>query len=178
MSILDKLTAAIAPPETAEARREARAKARSLSPGNDWLGNLIDQHETIENGFEAARAAATPDEARRRVQELALILNGHSMAEEIAIYPALVIEGHKADALESYEEHQVTKVQMAELERLAPLSEDWVDKLEHIRGAVQHHMYREESSWLPKIVEEASMQDKTMFGQRFQEEYQRYIRAV
>jgi hypothetical protein len=37
------------------------------------------------------------------------------------------------------------KVQMALLEDVPPKSQAFLDKLEHIRGAVAHHLYEEES---------------------------------
>jgi len=37
------------------------------------------------------------------------------------------------------------KVQMALLEDVPPKSQTFLDKLEHIRGAVAHHVYEEES---------------------------------
>lgn len=175
MSFLDKLTAAITPPESAEDRADARATARSYSSGNDWLGNVISQHEQIESAFDAARSAGSAEQANAVVRQLAGLLTAHATAEEAVLYPALVMEGHKLNATSAYQQHQVTKVQIAELETLAPLSEDWVDKLEHIRGAVLHHMYEEEKDWLPKIMEETSRVDHSRLNSRYAEEYDRYM---
>jgi hypothetical protein len=64
-------------------------------------------------------------------------------------------------------------MQMAELERIDPDGQPLLDKLEHIRGAVLHHMYEEEKSWFLELKEKA--EDEAFLTQRFKEEYQRYV---
>jgi len=178
MSFFDKITAALTPPESEEDRREARQKVRSLSTGSDWLGAAISHHEQIEEAFGAARSAGTPEEARTAIRTLADVLIPHSVAEELVLYPTLVMEGHKVDAAAAYQEQQMAKVQMAELEKLTPLSQDWIDKLEHIRGAVLHHIYSEESEWFPKIVEETAPGELAVLNTRFAEEFGRFKKGI
>lgn len=173
MSLLDKIAATLAPPESDEARAEAHRDARVLAAENPWLARVLSQHEDIERGFATALDATSEAAARQAVKELAVLLTAHSVAEEVALYPVLVMEGHKTHATEAYEEQQMTKVQMAELERLAPLTQEWRDKLEHIRGAVLHHVYREESTWFPELIKEASAGDRAMLEMRFSEEFDR-----
>ncbi len=67
----------------------------------------------------------------------------------------------------------MTKVQMHEIEHLDPMSQDWLDKLEHIRGALLHHMYMEEGSRFADLAEKAGT-ESGMLTQRFAEEYERY----
>src|SRR5690606_5137636 len=90
MSFLDKLVAAVTPPESEEDRAEARAKAEQLSRGHGWLAMVLDHHRQIESAIERARTG--PDAATRKqaLKEMALVLNGHSLAEETVLYPALV----------------------------------------------------------------------------------------
>ncbi len=47
-------------------------------------------------------------------------------------------------------------MEMGLLGRLDPFSEDYEDKLEHIRGAVAHHVYSEEGTWFLELAEAAS----------------------
>lgn len=173
MSLLDKIAATLAPPESDEARAEAHRDATALAADNQWLARVLSHHEDIERGFATALDATSEAAARQAVKELGVLLTAHSIAEEVALYPVLVMKGHKAHATEAYEEQQMTKVQLAELERLAPLSQEWRDKLEHIRGAVLHHIYREESQWFPEIIKEASATDRAMLDARFSEEFDR-----
>jgi hypothetical protein len=57
MSIVDKIVAAITPPEGEDARRDARAKAHSAASPGDWLSMVLEHHERIESAFAAVRAA-------------------------------------------------------------------------------------------------------------------------
>jgi iron-sulfur cluster repair protein YtfE (RIC family) len=59
------------------------------------------------------------------------------------------------------------------IEHLDPMSQEWQDKLEHIRGALLHHIYHEEKTWLPNLAEQAGAESETL-TQRFAEEYHRY----
>jgi hemerythrin superfamily protein len=94
--------------------------------------------------------------ARARIaahKKLAVILTGHSNAEESVIYPALAGADEKRDAMSAYGEQAAAKVQMGLLETILPMSQDFLDKLEHIRGAVAHHVYEEESKWFVELRE-------------------------
>jgi hemerythrin superfamily protein len=173
MSFLDKVAAALTPPESDEDRARAHAEAQTLTPNNEWLARALSHHEQIEAHFATALNATRPTEAAAAVKELSVLLIAHSIAEEVALYPVLVMEGHKAHAAEAYQEQQMAKIQMAELERLSPLTQEWRDKLEHIRGAVLHHIYREESTWFPELIRETEPGQLAMIDARFQEEFDR-----
>jgi hypothetical protein len=177
MSFLDKVVAAISPPESEETRMNARLNARSHAVVGGWLDEVIDQHEAIEQAFEAARRS--PDAAGRHqaAQRLALILTAHSNAEETILYPEMADTGHKAHAGLAYEEQAATKVQLALLEKLEPTSQDWLDKLEHIRGAVTHHMYQEESNWFLELQAEVPSSHQSRLAEKFKQEVERYSRA-
>jgi hemerythrin superfamily protein len=178
MSFLDRIVAAITPPESDETRFEARARARALATPGDWLEQILDDHDRIEAAFERTRSANTADAQLVAQKELMVLLTGHSSAEEVAIYPQLVETGHRANSGLAYEEQAMTKIQLALLEKLQPLSNDFLEKLEHIRGAVTHHMYQEESSWLLKLKEEATTADQSRMTARFREEMARYQSSV
>jgi hypothetical protein len=176
MSIIDKVIGAITPPETEEARAEATAKARMAASAGDWLSLALDHHGQIRAAFEAARNATTADDRVAAMRALATVLNGHSLAEEVVLYPALAKAGEKAHAGLAYTEQTTAKMQMAELERIDPADEAWRDKLEHIRGAVLHHMFEEEGTWFLELREKAEDQDH--LTRRFSEEYRRYVFGV
>lgn len=177
MSFFDKIVAAITPPESDEKRMEARAHARSLAVPGDWLSQVLDHHDEIEAAFAAVKSAPDAEAQRLAQKRLAVILTGHSNAEESVLYPALVDEGHKAHAGLGYEEQAAAKVQMALLEKIEPLSQDYLDKLEHIRGAVTHHMYQEESSWFLDLQKEVPKAEQAMLSRRYAEEIDRYVGA-
>jgi hypothetical protein len=177
MSFLDKLMAKVTPPESDQDRAEARAKAERLSHGHGWLAMALDHHRQIESAFNRARSGIDAAARKQAFKELALVLNGHSLAEETVLYPALVEHGEKGHADMSYEEHTMTKVQMHELEHLDPMSQEWLDKLDHIRGAVLHHMYEEEGERFIDLAEKAAAESEVL-SQRFAEEYERYAGGV
>ncbi len=174
MSILDRAVAALTPPESDEDRVNARRVARDVAEPGDWLTTVLDQHLQIEQAFDALRDAA-PADRPGRFKELATILNGHSLAEEVVLYPAIERGGEKGAAAMAYEEQSMTKVQMARLEMIDPASQDYLDKLEHIRSAVLHHVYEEEGTWLPRLKQSALREEQAVLGQRFNEEYSRYV---
>jgi hypothetical protein len=173
MSIIDKALGAVTPPESDEARARATQKARAAAGGGDWLSLALDHHDQIRGAFEACRTA-TPGNARvEAMKALALILNGHSLAEEVVLYPALAKAGEKGHAGMAYSEQTTAKMQMAELERIDPSTEAWLDKLEHIRGAVLHHVYEEENSWFIELKEK--YEDQAFLTARYREEFERYV---
>jgi hemerythrin superfamily protein len=174
MSILDKIAAAVTPMASEEDRAEARRGAEQLAQGNDWLSQVLDHHRQIEAAFGRALNAAGASERRAAASELAVILMAHSNAEEAVIYPALVEGSSKAHATMAYEEQAAAKINMAILENLDPMSQEWRDKLEHIQGAVAQHVYQEESSWFPDVVRNAPAEKQQALTKRYAEEFGRY----
>jgi hypothetical protein len=176
MSLIDKALGALTPPESDEKRAEATQKARAATQGQDWLAAALDHHDQIRAAFEQARQAPSAAGRLEAMQQLAAVLNGHSLAEEVVLYPALAKAGEKAHASLAYTEQTTAKMQMAELERIDPADEAWADKLEHIRGAVLHHIYEEEGGWFLDLKRDYD--DQAFLTRRFIEEYERYARGV
>lgn len=174
MSFLDKLAASVMPPESQKDRENARRVALSLAGQGDWLAIVLDQHQQIERDF--SRALTAPDASSRQtaLKRLQVLLTGHANAEESVLYPALADIGEKAHATMAYEEQAMTKVQFGLLEKLDPMSKEWRDKLEHIQGAVLHHVYEEEGTWFAQLQQNLSAADRPRLTQRFLEEFDRY----
>jgi len=176
MSILDKVVAAVTPPESDEQRAEARAKARNAATDGDWLSLVLEHHTQIEAAFVAVKAAADAAGRIDAQKRLALLLTGHSIAEEAVIYPALVTANEEAHSTKAYTEQSAAKVQMGLLENLDPMSQEYLDKLEHIRGAVAHHVYEEEGNWFLDLKTKLPPADQTKITFRYQQEFSRYTR--
>jgi hemerythrin superfamily protein len=177
MSLLDEIMSKVAPPESEPDRAGARAKAEQLSHGHGWLAMVLEHHRQIEGAFQRARGSADVAGRKQAFKELALVLTGHSLAEETVLYPALAEHDEKAHAAMSFDEHSMTKVQMHELDHLDPMGQEWLDKLEHIRGAVLHHMYEEEGERFVDLAQKAAAESEVL-SQRFAEEFQRYAGAA
>jgi len=175
MSIIDKVVAAVTPPESEETRAEARAKARASSGPGDWLAMVIDHHEQVEEAFAAVRAATDPAPRTRALRELSTLLTGHSIAEEAALYPALAKADEKGHATKAYAEQSAAKLQLGLLLDLPPMSQDFVEKLGHIEGAVARHVYEEESNWFLDLKTKIPAADQVKLTQRYQEQFARYM---
>jgi hemerythrin superfamily protein len=175
MSVIDKVVAAITPPESDEDRLKARERAREHAQSSPWLATVLEHHQRIERAFADIKAANDPSSRRIAQKELGSVLTGHSNAEESVIYPALSQSGETGHATMAYSEQAAAKMQMALLENLDPMSQDYLDKLQHIESAVQHHVYQEEGTWFPEMIDEASDADHQMINQRYNEEFNRYM---
>jgi hypothetical protein len=173
MSLIDKVVAAVTPPESEEKRREARAKARAAAGQNDWLAQVLQHHEQVEALFGAVRATQDVTSRLQALRQLALVLTGHANAEEAVIYPALVHFDHKSHGMAGYAEQAGAKANMGELEYLDPMSSEFLDKLEHIRGAVAHHMYEEEGDRFLDL-KNLPASDQARLTARYMEEFDRY----
>ncbi|GEM_PF-2451762 len=134
MSILDKAIAAITPPESDAARAKARAKAQAAARPGDWLSQILDHHRGIEAQFAVVKAATDAASRRSEQKKLGILLTGHSIAEEAAIYPALAADKQVGHAELAYQEQSAAKMEMGLLERLDPMSQDYLDKLGHIEA--------------------------------------------
>ncbi|MGH8258657.1 MAG: hemerythrin domain-containing protein [Steroidobacteraceae bacterium] len=176
-STLGKAVAAVTPTESESERADARSKARSAAQPGEWLALALDQHLEIEDAFLQAKNAPV-SQRRAALKHLAVVLTGHSNAEESVIYPALALIGEKTHAGHAYKEQATAKMGMAELERVTPSSPEFLQKLEHIRSAVAHHMYEEESTWFMQLKEKASADDQQQITARYREEYDRYVRPM
>jgi hemerythrin superfamily protein len=175
MSIIDKVVAAVTPPESQHARTKARQQALAQAEPGSWFAMVLEHHQQIESAFDAVERAKTAEQRRATQKWLAILLTGHSIAEEVTLYPALASHGEKLRAELAYQEQSAAKGETAALEELDPLSEDYLDKLGHIRGAVAHHMYEEEDTWFPKLQGKASPETMARLTRRYAEEIERYI---
>jgi Hemerythrin HHE cation binding domain len=174
MTVLDKLIAAVTPLPSEEARARARAEARAIARAGDWLSAILDHHEQIEAAFVAAKAAG-PDGGPDALKTLGALLNGHAMAEEAVVYPAMAAATGLLGADAAYAEQIGVKMQMAALEKLEPGGAAFNEKLAHVEGAVIHHVFEEESQWLPDLARKASMADQDRVTARYKEEFERYM---
>jgi hypothetical protein len=148
---------------------------RAYPEPGDWLSCALEHHDQIRSAFGAARAAPPGGARVSAMKGLAVVLNGHSLAEEVVLYPALAAIGNADLSDEAYAEQSEAKVQMAVLERLDPADDAWLAKLEEIRAAVFAHMAQEESTWFLAI--KSSYEDQAKLSARFREEFERYTRT-
>lgn len=149
--------------------------ARAQTGPGDWLALALEHHDQIRAAFNTARKALPGGARISAMKGLAIVLNGHSLAEEVVLYPALATLADAEHAEEAYDEQSEAKIQMAQLERLDPSTAAWLEKLEEIVEAVSAHMENEESSWFLAI--KANYPDQAKLTARFKEEFERYTRT-
>jgi len=175
MSIVDKVVAAVTPPESAEDRASARARAAAAAEPGDWLALILEHHVELEEALAAVEEASEEDERMMAFKVFAILLTGHSIAEEGVIYPALAAASETGHADMGYSEQAMVKMQIAALEKLDPMSREFADKLEHVKGALLHHMYEEEGNWFLDLKKKVSPDDQEMMTERYIEEFDRYV---
>jgi hypothetical protein len=177
MSAIDKLVSALSPTESQEKRAEAHTRARAEAEPGGWLSIILDHHEAIERAFATVRAAPEPSSRRAAFRELEILVIGHAMAEEMAVYPAMAQVHDQSHANVAYTEQAAAKQQLAALEIMDPMSQDFLDRLGHLEGAVMHHVFEEESRWLVELQTKATVAQNERIADRYREEFDRYMGA-
>jgi hemerythrin superfamily protein len=177
MSVINKVIAAVTPPESEKNRTEARANAFAVAQPGDWLSLILDHHVELEEALAAVEDATDEDDRAVAFKEFAGLLTGHAIAEEGVIYPALSANAETGHADVGYTEQAMVKMQMAALEKMDPLSQEFEDKLEHVKGALLHHMYEEEGNWFLDLKKKSSAAEQEMMTARYAEEFDRYVGA-
>ena len=132
MSILDKFVGGAARAPNDNDSAEVCANARQLAGGEgDWVGFVLDRYGHIERAFAEVKAAGSPAASRAAQEHLGALLTAHSMADEDAM-----ANSASGDA-------NTPVIGLADLD---PTSEDYLDKLEHLRAALSHHVHPQDGS--------------------------------
>jgi hypothetical protein len=58
---------------------------------------------------------------------------------------------------------------------LAPMTEDYLDKLEHICGAVAHRVYEKQGTWFPGLKKKVPTTGHALLTARYKEEFNPYL---
>ena len=116
----------------------------------DILDTIRDDHDRMREMLESILQA---DEfempgLRRPFNQLKLLFEAHSKAEEAVLYPLLIeFQEAREHILEAYEEHHVVDVLMGELSREQPDDrERWLAKLSVAGTLLQYHIDEEEGA--------------------------------
>jgi hemerythrin superfamily protein len=116
------------------------------------------QHDDVRRLFDEVEAAG-PDRRRKAFQPLVRLLAVHETAEELVIYPSLLLVGSQArrvaDARKA--EEDAAKKALARLEGLDPRSSTFLDELGVFRADVEAHAHAEETEILPLLEQHRSV---------------------
>ena len=123
------------------------------------------------------KKASSQNERRATFSTLSTLIISNSLAEEIAIYPALSAHCDSSYAKKAYIEKSCAKIQLGRLENIDFGSSEFETKLGHLESAIKHHMYQEESLWFIELIENAPFVDHEAIAKRYNEEFQCYMKG-
>ncbi|MGZ7159751.1 MAG: hemerythrin domain-containing protein [Methanobacterium sp.] len=108
------------------------------------MANLYDMlkedHNNVKQMLDQTIRSKDPSQFPKIKKELEV----HMMGEEKFFYPK-IMEQDKETALESFEEHHVSKMVLKELESTNQGDEVWMPKVKVLKDIVEHHIEEEES---------------------------------
>jgi iron-sulfur cluster repair protein YtfE (RIC family) len=132
---------------------------------------LKKDHEKVSGIFEkleptTERGVKTREELFTQLKQE---LDIHSQIEEQILYPVLKEAEETHDiTLEAYEEHNVVKTLLAELEALPKDDETWEAKLTVLKENVEHHVEEEEGEMFKKARKVLSSEQIEALGARLE----------
>ena len=123
----------------------------------DAIVLLKDDHKEIRKVFTAFEGAGERANVKKGqlVDKMIELLTVHTYIENEVMYPRVreMLPQLEDDVLESYEEHHVADVLVAELAAMKPKDERFTAKATVLIESVRHHMKEEEDEWFPKVRE-------------------------
>jgi hemerythrin-like domain-containing protein len=123
----------------------------------DAIVILKDEHKEIRRAFrEFERAGDTATAQRGDIADRIIeLLTRHTYIENEVMYPRVreMVPSLDRDVLESYEEHHVADLLVAELSGMKPYDERFNAKMTVLIENVEHHMDEEENEWFPQVRE-------------------------
>jgi len=133
---------------------------------------LKKQHKNVKTLFK--KVEETEDGRRRRqlMDEIANELKIHTQIEEEVFYPAVrEIGSSKAEEMvdESYEEHHVVDLVLAELPNVDPEDERFAAKMTVLAELVEHHAEEEEEEMFPLAEKKLGKERLQELGERMEQ---------
>ena len=133
---------------------------------------LKKQHKSVKALFK--QVEDTEDGRRRRqlMDEIANELKMHTQIEEEIFYPAVrEIGSSKAEEMvdESYEEHHVVDLVLAELPNVDPEDERFAAKMTVLSELVEHHADEEEDEMFPMAEKKLGKERLQHLGEQMEQ---------
>lgn len=134
----------------------------------DVVTRVRHQHDTIRRLFDDVEKAP-PARRAQTFQPLVRLMAVHEAAEEMVIYPALLLAGNEARAAvraRKAEEDQAKKDQAA-LEGIDAGSREFLEPFRALRASVEAHAAAEEAEILPLLDEHRAAHELRMMDVAF-----------
>ncbi len=148
--------------------KQTGSKGRTQQRGKSettFIDLLLQDHEKVRDLFEQIEEDEEGENREELFPELESELQMHMELEEKFFYPVLQqAEDAREKALEAYEEHNVAKTVLGELEKLKMDDERWQAKMNVLHEIVNHHLEEEEKNTFKmakKILEKDQIQEIT-----------------
>ena len=138
----------------------------------DALKLLKEDHKKVKTLFGEVEALGDRAAAQRKklFQQIDQELTIHSKIEETIFYPEFRRRANKGEereeVLEAYEEHNVVKTIIGELEELDPKDETYKPKLSVLKELVEHHVKEEEGPMFKMARELFDKEELDEIGER------------
>lgn len=138
----------------------------------DALKLLKEDHKKVKTLFGEVEALGDRAAAQRKklFQQIDQELTIHSKIEETIFYPEFRRRANKGEereeVLEAYEEHNVVKTIIGELEELDPKDETYKPKLNVLKELVEHHVKEEEGPMFKMARELFDKEELDEIGER------------
>jgi iron-sulfur cluster repair protein YtfE (RIC family) len=142
---------------------------------------LKKDHEKVSGIFE--KLEPTTERGVKTREELFTTLKQeldvHAQIEETVLYPVLKEAQETEDiTLEAYEEHNVVKQLLADLEEMPKDDESWGAKLKVLQENVEHHVEEEEGEMFKKARKILSQQQIDELGTKMEAARQAQLKAM
>jgi len=150
--------------------------AAGLTAG-DWMAQVRAQHRETDRHFQLVKTARTDAERMSHFRMLASLLSGHSLAEEVALYPGLFMQGDEADSKEAYDEQSMAKVLTARIDNAMAMGrrDEAMKLVAQLEAAVKAHVAHEEKEWYPALQKKATAQMNAKMTADFRREFTKYM---
>lgn len=122
----------------------------------DALSFLKKDHAKVKELLETL-SKTTSRAVRTRLlllEEVSNLLKLHEDIEETLFYPSIKEKSKTRElTLEAYQEHHIVDLDLKEIVKLDPKSDEWKAKLTVLKEHVEHHVHEEEDVLFPKVKE-------------------------
>jgi hemerythrin superfamily protein len=142
---------------------------------------LHQDHQKVEEIFRKLMETGDGAEKTRLdlCQKLKHELLAHAEFEESVFYPAVRDRnGVGQQVKEGIEEHNQVKGMLSEIEEMEPTAPEFMEKIEEIQQAVQHHVDEEESEIFPAAKKLIDKDEGEEMSTRHDEMVQEHMRAA
>ena len=92
----------------------------------------------------------------------------HMEGEENLLYPKTRNQATDL-TLEAYEEHDLVKKELREIDNLNINDEHWMPKMKVVKDLIEHHVEEEEEEYFPKSEEILGMDQLDQLGQKYED---------